>query len=285
MQQILQHIAVLQGWQIRQASSVRGGDINEAFALQTDKGRFFLKLNEAQNFPGMFAAEAEGLAALQKHFSLKVPQVVAVGEAGNIQYLLLEWLQTTSHTAQSWESFGYALAQMHRTTNEQFGWSQSNYLGSIKMSNDWCNNWSEFYSNNRLLPLVKMLRDQAAFSVKEVEQAEAFCKTLSSRLPAEPPALLHGDLWSGNASAVKAGDEITVAIYDPAVYYGHREIDIALTQLFGGFSSLFYNSYNEVYPLQSGWQQRLPVFQLSHLLLHAVLFGGGYISRCKEIMK
>ena len=210
---------------------------------------------------------------------------MAVGSVLNTQYLVLEWLKTTSHTVKSWEAFGKALAQMHRTTNKQFGWQQSNYLGSLNMNNDWCNNWTEFYVANRLLPLIKMLRDKGSFSQKEVHQAYAYYQTLSSRIPAEPPALLHGDLWSGNASAVTVDNVITVAIYDPAVYYGHREIDIALTRLFGGFAAEFYNSYNELYPLQSGWQQRLPIFQLSHLLLHAVLFGGSYVSRCKEIMK
>ncbi len=285
MQEVLQQIAIHQGWQLQQASPVYGGDINQAFALDTNKGRFFIKLNDAGQYPEMFLAEADGLTALQKDFPLKVPSVVAVGEVENTQYLLLEWLENTNHTNQSWEAFGQALAQLHRTTNKQFGWHQNNYLGSIKVNNDWCNDWSEFYSNNRLLPFVKMLRDQNVFSAKEVQQAEAFCAALCSRLPTEPPALLHGDLWSGNASAVKVDNQITIAIYDPAVCYGHREIDIALTRLFGGFPSIFYDAYHEAYPLQSGWQQRLPLFQLSHLLLHAVLFGGGYIGRCKEIMK
>ena len=129
-----------------------------------------------------------------------------------------------------------------------------------------------------------MLREQNTFSQKDVQQAEAFCKTLSSRTPTEPPALLHGDLWNGNVAAVAVDNKTTVAIFDPATYYGHREIDIALTRLFGGFPSTFYESYQEVYPLQTSWQQRLPLFQLSHLLLHAVLFGGSYVGRCKEIM-
>lgn len=285
MQEVLQQIAIAQGWELQQASPVHGGDINQAYALDTNKGRFFLKLNDAQRFPAMFVVEANGLQALEKNFPLKVPSVVAHGEADNQQYLLLEWLQPASYTNQSWKAFGRALAQLHCTTHQQFGWHEAGYLGSIPVANEWKESWTDFYTTNRLLPLVKRLQDQKAFSVKDVQQAEAFYRTLNSRMPAEPPALLHGDLWSGNASAVLVDGKATIAIYDPATYYGHREIDVALTRLFGGFPSTFYDAYNETYPLQSGWQQRLPLFQLSHLLLHAVLFGGGYVGRCKEIMK
>jgi protein-ribulosamine 3-kinase len=285
MKDILDHVSATQGWQIQAISAVHGGDINQAFALETNQGKYFLKLNDAARYPKMFAIEAVGLHTLSQHFTLKVPTVIAAGEVNDKQYLLLEWLQPASYSAESWQAFGRALAQLHQTTNDNFGWHGDNYIGSLRVKNDWSSSWANFYTNARLLPMIKMLRDGGAFSGKEVQVAEAFCQTLPNRMPQEQPALVHGDLWNGNASAVMVNNKASVAIYDPAAFYGHREIDIALTRLFGGFPSSFYSAYEEVYPLQKGWQERLPIFQLCHLLLHAVLFGGGYVSRCREIMK
>lgn len=232
----------------------------------------------------MFKAETIGLQALNKYYPLKVPQVLDVDVIADQQYLLQEWLAVTQPNTKAWEEFGIALAQLHRATHTSFGWDSNNYLGAIEMTNTWCVDWAEFYTVQRVMPLVKSLKDDAVFSAKDVQMAEQFCSRLKDLIPAEPPALLHGDLWSGNVSAITENGKLTTAIYDPSAFYGHREIDIALTRLFGGFPTAFYESYQAAYPLTAGWQQRLPVFQISHLLLHAVLFGGSYVGRCKEIM-
>jgi fructosamine-3-kinase len=285
MKEIIEQIADRQSWKVKSVAPVHGGDINQAFAIETTAGKYFIKLNSANRYPRMFEIEAAGLKALAGNYPLKVPQVIDCGVAADQQYLILEWLAVAQATSASWEAFGIALAELHRTTNESFGWEDDNYLGSLKMTNSRSESWPEFYASKRIMPMVKQLRDNSAFSENDVQMAEQFCKRLPDIIPAESPALLHGDLWNGNVSAVMMDGKITTAIYDPSVFYGHREIDIALTKLFGGFPAGFYDSYQQAYPLEKGWQQRLPVFQLSHLLLHAVLFGGGYISSVKSIIR
>jgi protein-ribulosamine 3-kinase len=284
MNKTLIEIASEQGWKILNSTPVHGGDINQAFCIETNHGKFFIKLNDAAKYPQMFEKEANGLRALQKHFTLTVPSIVAVGKTESQQYLALEWLQVATPTNKAWEDFGHALAIMHRTTNENFGWCEDTFIASIAQSNSWSKSWAEFYTQYRIMPLVTRLRNEHTFTEKDVQHAEKYCFYLANAIPDETPALLHGDLWSGNVMAVSANDTTTMAIFDPDVYYGHREVDIAMTKLFGGFPTIFHDAYNEIYPLQNGWKERLPMFQLYPLLVHAVLFGGGYVGRVKSII-
>ncbi len=285
MNEVFKQIAAQQDWKIISITAVSGGDINQAFCVTTVEGKYFIKLNAANPYLQLFQKEARGLIVLQQHFLLKVPTVIDAGEIENVQYLVLEWLEPADSDKHNWQEFGRALAELHKVTQTSFGWHEESYIASIVQTNDWHQSWPAFYREQRIMPLVKMLQLRNVFTEKEIRQAEKFCSRLETMLPEEPPALLHGDLWSGNVMAVSINDDITTAIYDPDVFYGHREIDLAMTKLFGGFPTEFYDAYNEIYPLQNGWQKRLPLFQLYPLLVHAVLFGGAYIGRVREVIR
>lgn len=261
---------------------VYGGDINESFEINTREGKLFVKINDAGNYPGMFEKEADGLMSLKRAISLKVPGVIGVGRMGNKQYLLLEWLQKGSLKVNTWNLLAQGLAELHKVTALQPGWHSDNYIGSLIQQNTDADSWAAFYEQQRITPLVISLYNKGSFSKHDVSAAEQFCKQLESIFPQEPFSLLHGDLWSGNFFITVDG---IPAIFDPAVYFGHREMDLAMTKLFGGFDNLFYTRYNEIYPLEKDWHTRLPVTQLYPLLVHAVLFGGGYINKCRNIIK
>lgn len=267
---------------VHRTERVHGGDINNTWCIYTDDKKYFLKTNKADLYPGMFAKEANGLALLRQHSDLTIPQVIAQGICQTTQYLLLEWLGKGPAFAGSQYKFGKSIAQMHQSTADYFGLDENNYIGSLSQVNIPCKSWTDFYTNHRILPLVKMLADTKMFSAKDVKAAESFCTSLDRIFPEEKPALLHGDLWGGNYFTTKNG---LAGIFDPAVYYGHREMDIGMTRLFGGFSPEFYAGYQEIYPLKNGWEQRLGYSQLYPLLVHAVLFGGHYISSAKTILK
>lgn len=258
---------------------VHGGDINEAFYLEGDR-KYFLKLNDANRFPKMFQKEAEGLNALRDASELIVPEVIKYGEIEDRQYLLLEWIVNEGATKSHWINFGHGLAKLHRQSREYFGWVRDNYIGSLAQINDKCSTWTDFFIQHRVMPLVNKLHENGSFSKSDVDRAERFCLSADSLFPQEPPALIHGDLWAGNF--IITGNN-NVALIDPAVYYGHREMDIGMSKLFGGFPQLFYDAYNESYPLEKGWEERLKYSQLYPLLVHAILFGGHYISRVRGV--
>lgn len=264
---------------------VSGGDINAAFAVNTMRGSYFLKLNSASKYPLMFQRETEGLAVLQKASLLKVPKVIATGERETHQYLLLELLQKAAPSGDFWDQFAGGLAQLHRYNHTYSGWHSSNYIGSLVQQNNFNASWSEFYATQRIIPLVKTLLNRGALEMKDVKAAEKLCNNFQHIFPNESPALLHGDLWSGNFMAVKFNNAIVPSVYDPAVYFGHREMDIGMSLLFGGFNARFYNVYNNIFPLEKNWQKRVSLTQLYPLLVHAVLFGGAYISRCRSIVQ
>ena len=198
------------------------------------------------------------------------------------QYLLLEWMQKGVISNGFWERFGKSLAGMHKKQQEHFGWEEDNYIGSLEQSNTPMDTWPQFYANARILPLVKKLFDSGSYTSKDTLIAESLCKKLPALFPEEAPSLLHGDLWAGNFMILPNGN---AGLYDPAVYCGHREMDLGMTLLFGGFDSRFYLSYDQHFPLENGWKSRLPLTQLYPLLVHALLFGGHYIGSTREILK
>ena len=262
--------------------TVYGGDINQCYHLYTTSKEYFLKINDSVRYPCMFEKEAHGLNALRGAGKLIIPEVIGHGIKNEHQYLLLEWLDVGNPVTETWPSFGSGMAALHKKTQIQFGWEENNYIGSLPQINTWLDHWGEFYSECRIMPLVAILGNRGLFTENDRRHAESLAVKLDGLFPPEPPALLHGDLWSGNYMITNRGEP---ALFDPSVYYGHREMDIGMSRLFGGFNNRFYESYNEAYPLEPAWEQRLPLTQLYPLLVHAVLFGGSYTGRCREILK
>ncbi|MCB9186855.1 MAG: fructosamine kinase family protein [Flavobacteriales bacterium] len=261
--------------------SVSGGDINETYRLKTTEGQFFLKKNSAVRFPNMFEAEKRGLELISASDFI-VPKPVLVGHVGNQQILILEWIERGSPRPEFWSVFGRNLAKMHSISNGSFGLDHDNYIGSLLQSNSEKETWADFYREERLIPQMKLAEKNGLLTSAMKRGFEALFVELENIFPTEKPSLLHGDLWSGNMMVVADG---LPSIYDPAVYFGHREMDLAMMTLFGGFGNAWVETYNEVYPLESGWQERVPIEQLYPLLVHVNLFGGGYGSDVEHILK
>jgi protein-ribulosamine 3-kinase len=269
------------GLNISSYESVHGGDINQSYCLHHGKDNYFLKVNDAERFPSMLEKEANGLDALRDRSVMTIPQVIKYGIVGDQQYLLLEWIEPGQPQKKFWENFGYALAQLHQHTYTSFGWQTNNFIGCLQQDNSFHDDWHTFYAEQRIIPLVKRLIKTGAFSAHDLVITERVCQRFKDLFPLEPPAFIHGDLWSGNYLINKEGGPVLI---DPAVYFGHREMDIGMTRLFGGFDEHFYQAYQEVYPLEKGWEERLPLTQLYPLLVHARLFGGQYVASVKRCL-
>ncbi len=269
------------GFDDAKLQTVTGGDINRAYKIQTGNTSFFLKVNDAAAYPLMFQREADGLEALKKYGNCIVPNVVKTGVAGDQQYLLLEWIERAAPAKDYYSSLGKSLAEMHLQSQAQCGWPVDNYIGSLPQHNTLSDDWCSFYANHRIAPLVKQLIKTGVFASKQQQHAERLYTKLSQYFPYEKPAFLHGDLWGGNHFPNENGLPVLI---DPAVYCGHREMDIGMTALFGGFDRSFYEAYHYHYPLESGWQHRLQLTQLYPVLVHAVLFGGHYISQSASVL-
>jgi fructosamine-3-kinase len=268
--------------QIKNISPAHGGDINQCFILDTTAGHYFIKINAALFGRDFFEKEARGLMALLETGALKTPQPLFDGKFHQEIYLVMEYLQSGIKGPAFWPSFAKGLALLHKKSNAEFGWHEYNYIGRLSQQNNFKSDWVSFYIDNRLLCNFQKAADKHLLENSDLQAAEKLCARLSGLMPAEPPSLLHGDLWSGNFMSLADG---RAAIFDPAVYYGHRETDIAMTYLFGGFNDAFYDTYNAEFPLEAGWQERLPLFQLYPLLIHLLLFGGHYRDSVENILK
>lgn len=262
-----------------------GGDINSAAHLVTSDGHFFLKWNSASP-PGMFSAEAAGLRLLAAANTLRVPAVIAVQEKQGLcpAYLVLEWLESGAASSQSAEKLGEGLAALHRHQASQHGLDHANFIGSLPQKNIQTKTWVNFFAEQRLRPQMEIARRLDRLPAAREKGLNELIRRLPEWLPAEEPApsLLHGDLWSGNVMTLSDG---IPAIIDPAVYFGHREIEIAFTQLFGGFGARFYAAYHATYPLPPDYEKRRALYQLYPLMVHMNLFGGGYISQVDAIVQ
>ncbi len=266
---------------IRSRRNIGGGCINNAQKLETTAGAFFIKTNDASRYPGMFEAESQGLETLKSAGAIRVPDVVACGKAGTQSFIILEFIDSGARSRTFWEKFGQSLADLHRNTSHQFGFDRDNYIGSLKQINRRHDDWKSFFIEERLQKQAQLALENGLLSEKHISQFESLYKKLEGLLPEEPPALLHGDLWSGNFMTADDGE---ACLIDPAIYYGHREMEIAFTQLFGGFEARFYNAYHEAFPLQPGFEIRKEICNLYPLLVHVNLFGGGYAASVESIL-
>ncbi|HHN47367.1 MAG TPA: ketosamine-3-kinase [Bacteroidales bacterium] len=265
---------------INSVTTVSGGDINRAFRVRTQYSSYFIKYNDANRYPGMFRAEAKGLDILGKPGLLRVPKVLGTSETGKYSWLLLEFIEQGRSGKNFWEDFGTSLAQLHRISSDDFGLDHNNYIGSLPQSNRQHKSWSGFFIEERLQRQLEIARNKGLVDKSLVRHFENLYKAVPGIFPSEPPSLIHGDLWSGNFMCDENG---RACLIDPAVYYGFREMDIAMSRLFGGFSGSFYTAYQETYPMAPGWNDRLEICNLYPLMVHLNLFGSGYLGSVKAI--
>ena len=259
-----------------------GGSINTCSRFDSSHGRIFVKHGAAECLP-MFQAEAAGLAELTKANAARIPKVLAVSSEDGIALLALEWIELATATARSETKFGELLALQHRVTQAQFGWHRDNTIGSTPQSNRTCAHWIEFLREQRLLPQLTLAANNGA-NTALIDGGHALCQQLdrffADYRPA--PSLLHGDLWGGNWGVDPSGRPV---LFDPAVYYGDREADLAMTRLFGGFGAPFYAAYRSAWPLDAGAGSRVTLYNLYHVLNHFNLFGGGYLRQAQGMIQ
>jgi len=282
-QHISDHISqtINKPFQIQQKKGIGGGSINSAYQVTGNDGQqYFIKLNSA-SLEFMFQVEFDSLNELLQVDMIQIPRPVCFGTAESKSYLVLEYITMKSSGDQ--QQLGYALAQMHKITASQYGWYQDNIIGSTPQRNNKHSNWLTFWREERLLPQVNMLYDKG-YKKQLQALSDKLLNNLDSLLANHNPAasLLHGDLWSGNYAFNDQGRPV---IFDPALYYGDREADLAMTELFGGFSQGFYQAYNEAWPLDNNYNQRKTLYNLYHILNHANLFGSSYLNQAISMMQ
>ncbi len=268
--------------QHRTISKLSGGDINAAYRFTAENDPYFIKINDAEKYPELFQKESNGLNEIRKKSRFKIPEIVKVGGNDRHQYLILEFLPEGNATEVAWIEFAANLANMHQVSNEAFGFYENNYLGTQPQDNSHKNNWADFYAENRILPAMKQMFDKGIASRNDLKNTDRLCARLAEIYPSEKPSLIHGDLWAGNYFVTESSE---ITVIDPAVYYGHREMDLAMAMLFGGFPETFYKNYFECFPVAPGFQERVEVSQLYPLIFHAVRFGGSYITSVQRILK
>lgn len=259
-----------------------GGCINHGGRLKTTVGEFFLKWNSAKKFPAMFETEAKGLQLLRSADVIDIPEVVGFGDEGINQFLILTFVQQYPPSKEYWNNLGRQLALLHRMTNNSFGLDHDNYIGSLKQFNHQNVSWVNFFIEQRLSVQLKIAADSNLIDLASARKVEMLYSKLPSLLPEEKPSLLHGDLWSGNIIINKLGNPCFI---DPAVYYGSREADLAMTRLFEVFNDEFYCSYDDCFPLLPGYSERVDIYNLYPLFVHLNLFGLVYLSRIIAIIK
>ncbi len=261
---------------------LHGGSVNYSYLIKGKEQSLFIKLNSVSSFPKMFELEQRGLELIASTRTIGVPNVLLQGEFESYSFLILEFIENGRKTNSFWEQFGKQIAALHQKKSEHFGLDYENYIGSVKQPNMKTKSWVDFFASQRLEAQLKIAFDQKLIDNELKNQLNHLIKRLPKLIPNCSASLLHGDLWSGNFSAnIKS----TPIVFDPAVYYGNREMDIAMSMLFGGFNKQFYEAYNSVYPLTQGWEERVDLCNAYPLLVHVNLFGSAYARRLRTAIK
>jgi fructosamine-3-kinase len=263
---------------VTSTTAIGGGSISDSYLLETSRGHsFFLKTHE--NSPdGMYFSEGAGLRALAATKAICVPLVYTVDD----DYLLLEYLSPAEKRSDYWQTLGTQLARLHQHQADQFGFEIDNFCGLTPQPNPQMDNGYDFFAEHRLLYQARIAYDKKLIKRSLIDSLERICHRLPSLVPEQAPSLVHGDLWSGN---IFVGPQGQPALIDPATYYGWAETELAMTTLFGGLDDTFYQAYVETNPLESGWKQRLPLYNLYHLLNHLNLFGSGYLAQVQATIR
>lgn len=267
-------------------STVAGGSINRASRLELADGRTVFCKENSLRHAGLFEGEARGLVALRAADGPRVPEVYGYFDDGSSQFLLIEWIEPGRRDAAFFLRFGRELAAMHRANRSaRCGFDRDNHIGATEQRNGWLDGWHEFFAERRIEFQVRLARDRGLLDAAAAASADRLASRLAGLLPDlddGEASILHGDLWGGNYLVGDSGEPVLI---DPAVYYGHREADLAMTELFGGFGGAFYTAYEEEWPLEPGYRDRRDIYNLYHLLNHLNLFGGSYLGQCLSILR
>lgn len=271
------------------ADRVSGGCVSPVARVETDEGDiFFLKWGAVETSqdapPGMLASEADALRALGAGGNVRVPEVIAVEDGGRgAPWLLLEWLEPGPPGPETWRSLGAGLAGLHRNLADTFGWHGDNFIGPLHQANQAMESWPEFWRGRRLEPQLRSAVDAGYLSEEQARFDRLFDGLEDLLGDVSEASLLHGDLWNGNVHILRDG---MPALVDPSVYYGHREVDLAMSELFGGFGRDFYEAYEEAWPVDAAYhERRRALYQLYYLLVHVNLFGGSYVASVRERLR
>lgn len=272
-----------------QLHSIGGGSINDTYQVKMNSNRkLFLKLNSIAKYPRLFEKEKNGLEFLDKQKIIHVPAVISCEEIDNYQILLLEWIEGGLKSGDFWKQFGEKLARLHQRTwpnkdgGTLFGLDEDNYMGALVQVNHPTDTWIDFFSRYRLQPQIKLATQKGFLQTKHLSAFENLHPRLQEIFGEENSSLVHGDLWSGNFMCGQGSEPVLI---DPAIYFGHRSMDLAMTTLFGGFDRTFYESYNYHFPFPKNYHAQWDICNLYPLLIHLNLFGAGYLGQVESILE
>lgn len=263
-------------------SSVSGGSINQCYKACGAKRNWLVKVNDQSRFPHMFSVEEKGLGLLRASGSFAVPQCAGVYHDGAHTFLIMEWVEAVSPSPGFDQRFAEALFKLHATKSDAFGLDHDNYIGSLPQSNKPHTRWHDFFVNERVWPMAEKARMQHHLQTDDMLLIQKLLQKVENFFPVEEPSLLHGDLWCGNFLCDPEGRPVLI---DPAVYFGHRYMDLGMMQLFGGFSTHIFNLYVELAQLNNQWREGVEVAKIYPLLVHVLLFGTSYVTQLQSIVR
>jgi fructosamine-3-kinase len=266
---------------IKHVKPISGGDISSAFKIKTESKNFFFKTNSQPNGLEMFKTEKEALTTISNTKTIATPKVYDCNSINNQAFLLLEFIESKYPESNDFKVFASKLAQLHNISSNYFGFNNHNYIGSLYQSNTKHNIWNNFYIEERLMPQLQLAYSKGFLNTKEIPDQQILKSVCSPFFEEVKPSLLHGDLWSGNYIISKTGIPFLI---DPSIYFGHHEVDIAMSKLFGGFSPEFYKEYYKQIPRDNHTDRRIELYQLYYLLVHLNLFGKSYYTNVKSIL-
>lgn len=267
---------------IHHFSSVGGGDISRAYHLNTASGQYFIKIHKAPDALRMFQVEKLGLESIADTGVIKTPRVFIVDWWNSLSFCVMDFIESKTPDHKDFQQLGVQLARLHRIRQSQYGWDQDNFIGTLEQSNKPHPDWPDFYVQERLHPQILLAQKNGFFTSDDVPVIRQMQRTCRMYLNAEYPSLIHGDLWGGN---FLIGTDGTPYLIDPASYYGHYGVDIAMSQLFGGFDLAFYNAYYKESDNPPITQAQTDLYQLYYLLVHLNLFGRSYYSAVKKLIQ
>lgn len=274
-------LAAIIGTPVISARPLSGGDISEAWLLETARQRLFCKLNSGPEALSMFQAEKDGLEAISSKATIKTPEVLVCTKREEMAVLILEYIEPKEPDDGEMVAFGQLLAGLHNLEQAAFGWERDNFIGSLAQRNPWETDWPAFYARERLLPQLKLAFDSGLLNASDIPGETVIERVVGDLCGNVRPSLVHGDLWGGNYLISSDGRAYLI---DPAVYCAHSEVDLAMSRLFGGFPDSFYEGYTNVAPISPGSEERRDLYQLYYLLVHLNLFGRTYYSAVKPLL-